>query len=224
MVNVRYVAMTTFGQVTFGLLLALMFKFWVKKHGSSIRTIVFFPVVLPVVAVGQLFTKIYEIQPYYGLLNSLLQGLGLENLVYPWIGKADTALGSLVAMDIWTAMGFYAIILYGALLDIPGDILEAANIDGCNAWHLFRQILLPLLKPILLTCFVFSFTGTVKMFESALALTKGGPGTATTSLSMYMYNTAFSYQKTGYASVIALFIFLLCVFGSRIIRAFDRKD
>ena len=121
-------------------------------------------------------------------------------------------------------MGFYAIILYGALLDIPGDILEAANIDGCNAWHLFRQILLPLLKPILLTCFVFSFTGTVKMFESALALTKGGPGTATTSLSMYMYNTAFSYQKTGYASVIALFIFLLCVFGSRIIRAFDRKD
>ncbi len=224
MVNVRYIAMTTFGQVIFGLLLALMFKFWVKRFGSSVRTIVFFPVVLPVVAVGQLFTKIYEIQPYYGLLNSLLQGVGLGNLVYPWIGKADTALIALAAMDIWTAMGFYSIILYGALLDIPGDILEAAEIDGCNAWQLFRRILLPLLRPILLTCFVFSFTGTVKMFESALALTRGGPGTATTSLSMYMYNTAFSFQKTGYASVIALFIFLLCVFGARLIRAFDRKD
>ena len=111
MVNVRYVAMTTFGQVIFGLLLALMFKFWVKRHGSTVRTIVFFPVVLPVVAVGQLFTKIYEIQPYYGLLNSLLKGVGLENLVYPWVGKATAALGALAAMDIWTAMGFYAFLI-----------------------------------------------------------------------------------------------------------------
>ena len=220
-VNMRYVLMVTVGQVFFGLLMALIFKFWVKKFGALVRTIVFFPVVLPTVAVAQLFAKIYEIQPHYGLLNSVLAGVGLESWVQPWIGKSSTALGSLAAMDIWVAIGFYSVIIYGALLDISGEILEAAQIDGCNAFQLFRHILAPLLRPILVTCVIFSFTGTVKMFESALALTGGGPGTATRSLSMYMYDTAFTYMKTGYGSTIALVIFLICVVGSRIIRFFD---
>ena len=220
-VNMRYVLMVTAGQVFFGLLMALIFKFWVKKFGALVRTIVFFPVVLPTVAVAQLFAKIYEIQPHYGLLNSVLAGVGLESWVQPWIGKSATALGSLAAMDIWVAIGFYSVIIYGALLDISGEILEAAQIDGCNAFQLFRYILAPLLRPILVTCVIFSFTGTVKMFESALALTGGGPGTATRSLSMYMYDTAFTYMKTGYGSTIALVIFLICVVGSRIIRCFD---
>ncbi len=220
-VNMRYVLMVTVGQVFFGLLMALIFKFWVKKFGALVRTIVFFPVVLPTVAVAQLFAKIYEIQPHYGLLNSVLAGVGLESWVQPWIGKSSTALGSLAAMDIWVAIGFYSVIIYGALLDISSEVLEAAQIDGCNAFQLFRHILAPLLRPILVTCVIFSFTGTVKMFESALALTGGGPGTATRSLSMYMYDTAFTYMKTGYGSTIALVIFLICVIGSRIIRFFD---
>lgn len=220
-VNMRYVLMVTVGQVFFGLLMALIFKFWVKKFGALVRTIVFFPVVLPTVAVAQLFAKIYEIQPHYGLLNSVLAGVGLESWVQPWIGQSSTALGSLAAMDIWVAIGFYSVIIYGALLDISSEVLEAAQIDGCNAFQLFRHILAPLLRPILVTCVIFSFTGTVKMFESALALTGGGPGTATRSLSMYMYDTAFTYMKTGYGSTIALVIFLICVIGSRIIRFFD---
>ena len=220
-VNMRYVLMVTVGQVFFGLLMALIFKFWVKKFGALVRTIVFFPVVLPTVAVAQLFAKIYEIQPHYGLLNSVLAGVGLESWVQPWIGKSATALGSLAALDIWVAIGFYSVIIYGALLDISSEIIEAAQIDGCNGFQLFRHILAPLLRPILVTCVIFSFTGTVKMFESALALTGGGPGTATRSLSMYMYDTAFTYMKTGYGSTIALVIFLICVIGSRIIRFFD---
>ncbi len=223
-VNMRYVLMVTLGQVTLGLVMALIFKFWVKKFGAIVRTIVFFPVVLPTVAVAQLFAKIYEIQPHYGLLNSLFSALGLENLVQPWIGQSSTALGSLAAMDIWVAIGFYSIIIYGALLDISNEVIEAAQIDGCKSWQLFWHILRPLLMPILATCLIFSFTGTVKMFESALALTGGGPGRATTSLSMYMYDTAFTYMKTGYGSAIALVIFIICVVGSRIIRMLDRSN
>ena len=221
-VNIRYVGIVMFGQVGFGLLMALMFKFWLKRFGSTVRTIVFFPVVLPTVAVAMLFAKIYEIQPNYGLLNSFLQGVGLTQYIQPWIGKAATALGSLAAMDIWVALGFYAIILYGALLDIPEDIIEAARIDGCRPVQMFLHVLLPLLTPILVTCLIFSFTGTVKMFESSLALTGGGPGSATKSMSMYMYDMAFTYMKTGFGSVIALFIFAVCVAGSALIRKFDR--
>ncbi len=223
-VNMKYVGIVMFGQVGFGLFMALMFKFWLKRFGSTVRTIVFFPVVLPTVAVAQLFAKIYEIQPHYGLLNSFLQGVGLPQYVQPWIGKAATALGSLAAMDIWVALGFYSIILYGALLDVPEDIIEAARMDGCRPPQMFLHVLLPLITPILITCFIFSFTGTVKMFESSLALTGGGPGTATKSMSMYMYDTAFTFRKTGFGSVIALFIFAVCVLGSGIIRKFDRLD
>ncbi|MFQ9510172.1 MAG: carbohydrate ABC transporter permease [Lachnospiraceae bacterium] len=223
-VNFKYIAVVTVGQVGLGLVLALMFKFWLKRCKTIVRTLVFFPVVLPTVAVGQLFGKIYEIQPNYGLLNSFLDSIGLSNLVQPWIGQASTALWALCIMDIWVAMGFYSVIYYGALLDIPEDIIEAAHIDGCNGWNLFKNILFPLLRPMVITCLVFSFSGTVKMFESSLALTNGGPGGATKSLSMYMYDVSFTYGKVGYGSVVAIVIFLICVVGSTIINKFDVKE
>lgn len=223
-VNLRYIGFTMLGQVGGGLLMALMFRFWLKRFKNVVRTIIFFPTVLPTVAVGQLFAKIYEIQPNYGLLNSFLAAIGLEKYVQPWIGQASTALPALIIMDIWTGIGFHSIILYGALLDIPEDVIEAGRIDGCGSWQLFRYILAPLLRPMLVSSAVFSFSGTVKMFESAQALTGGGPGNATTSLSMYMYRVAFTYNKVGYGSVIAIFIFLLCIAGSFIINRFDVKE
>lgn len=224
MVNIKYISVVTLGQVSLGLLLALMFKFWLKRCKTIIRTLVFFPVVLPTVAVGQLFAKIYEIQPNYGLLNSFFDSLGLKNLVQPWIGQSSTALWCLCVMDIWVAMGFYSVIFYGALLDIPDDILEAARIDGAGSFNLFKSILLPLLRPMIITSLVFSFSGTVKMMESSMALTNGGPGTATKSLSMYMYDVSFTYNKVGYGSVIAIVIFLICVVGSMVINRFDVKE
>ena len=224
LVNVKYVLAVTVGQVGLGLLLALMFKFWLNRCKTIVRTLVFFPVVLPTVAVGQLFAKIYEIQPNYGLLNSLLSAVGLDNLVQAWIGQESTALWALCVMDVWVAMGFYSVIFYGALLDIPDDILEAARIDGAGSFSLFRHILLPLLRPMVITCLVFSFSGTVKMFESSLALTGGGPGSATKSLSMYMYDVSFTYNNVGYGSVIAIVIFLICIAGSMLINRFDVKE
>lgn len=223
-VNFKYIAVVTVGQVGLGLLLSLMFKFWLRRCKTIIRTLVFFPVVLPTVAVGQLFAKIYEIQPNYGLLNSFLSAIGLQKLVQPWIGQASTALWCLCIMDIWVAMGFYSVIFYGALLDIPDDIMEAARIDGAGSFAMFKSILLPLLRPMIITSLVFSFSGTVKMFESSMALTNGGPGSATKSLSMYMYDVSFTYNKVGYGSVIAIVIFLICVLGSFIINRFDVKE
>ena len=223
-VNGGYILITVIGQVGLGLLLALMFRFWLRHCKTLVRTLVFSPVVLPTVAVGQLFAKIYEIQPNYGLLNSLLDSIGLTKLVQPWIGQASTALWCLCVMDIWVAMGFYSVIFYGALLDIPDDVIEAARIDGAGSFNLFRRVLLPLLRPMIITSLVFSFSGTVKMFESARALTNGGPGSATKSLSMYMYDVSFTYSKVGYGSVIALVIFLICVLGSIVINLFDVKE
>ena len=224
MVTIRYIFTTMLGMVVLGLALAMMYRFWLVKFKNLIRTITFFPVILPTVAVGQLFRKIYEIQPNYGLLNSIMDAVGLHDKVQPWIGQASTALGCLSVMDIWVSVGFYAVIFYGGLIDIPEDIIEAAKVDGCNSWQMFKKIIFPLLRPITITCLVLAFAGTVKVFESAIALTNGGPGNATTTLSMYMYNVAFEYRNYGYGSAIAIVIFLICIIGTKIIRFFDEKE
>jgi raffinose/stachyose/melibiose transport system permease protein len=209
--TLKYVGIMVIFQVGLGLLLAFLFHFGVEKYKSMVRTVVFFPVVLPIIAVGQLFSKIYEITPQYGLLNSVLHLLGLNGLVQAWTGQVSTAMGALCVMDIWTSIGFYAVIFYAALVNIPDDLIEAAEIDGAKPVRLAWNIIMPLLKPITCTCLVFSLTGTIKVYESIVALTGGGPGQATQSLSVYMYKTAFTYTDYGYASTIAVIMLVLSV-------------
>jgi raffinose/stachyose/melibiose transport system permease protein len=221
--NLKYVAIVTTGQVTLGLLTGLMFHFSIKKYKTLVRTIVFFPVVLPSVAVAQLFSKIFEITPRYGVVNALLNLVGLERFVQPWLGQSRTAFLVLCSMDIWTAIGFYAVIIYGALVDISEDIIESSRIDGAGGFRLFWSILLPNLKYILATCFIFSLTGTLKMFETATALTKGGPGSATKSLSMFMYEQAFTFSEYGYGSAVAIFILFLCLVATGMVGLISKR-
>lgn len=209
--NWRYILIVTPCQVIFGMLTALMVHFSVKRFKTLVRTVIFIPTILPAVAVAQMFIKMMALVPNYGLINAIFAKLGMTQFVQPWLGQSATAFGTLCMMDIWTAIGFYCVIIYGALVDIPDDIIEAARIDGAGSLRLFWNILLPSLKTILVTCFVFSFTGTIKMFESSTALTGGGPGTATTSMTMNMYSNAFTYNQYGYASSVAVFILIQCL-------------
>ena len=112
-----------------------MFKFWLRRCKTIVRTLVFFPVVLPTVAVGQLFAKIYEIQPNYGLLNSLLDSLGFTNLVQHGSASPVQLSGHCAVMDIWVAIGIlFCNFLWSTPWIISDDILEAARIDGCGGW------------------------------------------------------------------------------------------
>lgn len=222
--NLKYVVVVVSGQIILGFLVSLLFAFGIKKHKNLIRTIVFFPVVLPTVATSQLFAKIYEIAPQYGLLNSLLHVTHLDFLIQPWLGQTTTALWSVCAADIWKAVGLYALIFYGGLVEIPEETLESARLDGAGGIKLIRYIVLPLVKPVIMTGLVLSLTGTIKAFDSVIALTGGGPGTSTQMVSMYMYNTAFKYGQYGYGSTIAIFILLECLVATVIVNQFSKKD
>ncbi len=222
-VNWKYIAIVTPCQVGFGLMAALMVHFSVRKYKTLSRTLIFIPTILPAVAVAQMFVKMYAMAPNYGLFNSILDKLGMDALIQPWLGYSNTAFAALCIMDIWTAVGFSTVIIYGALVDIPDEIIEAARIDGANSFGLFRRILLPMLKTMITTCFVFSFTGTIKMFESATALTKGGPGQATTSMTMNMYQNAFKFNEFGYGSAVAILILLQCLMITLIINRIGKE-
>jgi multiple sugar transport system permease protein/raffinose/stachyose/melibiose transport system permease protein len=207
--TIRYAVVVTVGQVFMGYLLALLYTFYLKRSSSLVRTIVFFPVVLPTVAVALLFQQIVELSPVEGPVNWLYGAMGGNTTDF--LGHSGTAFWVLVAMDVWRSMGFYGVLLYAGLVDIPDDILESARLDGAGGASLVRRIVLPLSLPVLVSSLIFSINGTLKVFDSILALTAGGPGNATTPLTLLMFKTAFSYGDYGYGSTIAFVLTLLCL-------------
>ena len=222
--TIKYAVVMTVGQVGIGLLLALLYVFYLGRASSLIRTLVFFPAVLPTVAVAELFKKIFEITPQYGLVNSLLHVAHLDVWIQPWLGQGGSAFWVIVTMDIWRSMGFYAVLLFAGLVDIPGEILESAKVDGASGVQLIRYVVLPLLTPILFSSFIFSINGTLKVFDSILALTNGGPGQTTTPLTLDMFNTAFSNGQYGYGSTIATSLAILSLLVTLLIFRSARSD
>jgi ABC-type sugar transport system permease subunit len=214
----------TIGQVGLGLLLAFLYVFALRRFSGVMRTLVFFPVVIPTVAVAEMFSKLFEIAPQYGLVNALLQALHMTSWVQPWLGQGSSAFWVIVTMDIWRSMGFYGVLLFAGLVDVPFELIEAARVDGASGWRLIWYIVLPLMTPILFSSLIFSLNGTLKVFDSILALTNGGPGQATTPLTIYMYNSAFTYGQYGYGSTIATSLAILSLIVTALIFRSARRD
>ncbi|MGW6207748.1 carbohydrate ABC transporter permease [Streptomyces sp. NPDC055089] len=220
--TLRYAALVTVGQIAAGYLLALLYVFFLKKSSGLIRTLAFFPVVLPTVAVGLLFQKFFQVAPQTGPVNSLLNAVGLDSIDF--FGSAGSAFWVLILMDIWRSMGFYAVLLFAGLVDIPDEVLESARLDGASGLRLIRHIVLPLSLPVLMSSLIFSINGTLKVFDSVVALTNGGPGSGTTPLTLYMFQTSFTYSDYGYGSTIALLLTVVCLLVSLAVYRVSRRD
>ncbi|MFE1665765.1 carbohydrate ABC transporter permease [Microbacterium sp. P02] len=220
--TLRYALVLTLLQVVVGYGLSLLYVFWLRRASGLIRTVIFFPVVLPTVAVALLFQKLFEAAPTVGPVNSLLNVIGLSSV--DWFGNPTASFGVIILMDIWRSMGFYAVLLYAGLVDIPEELIESARIDGAAGWKLIRSIIVPLSLPVLLSAVIFSINGTLKVFDTVVALTAGGPGSATTPLTLYMFRTSFAYGDYGYGSTIALMLTILCLLFTVFIFRSTRRD
>lgn len=220
--TLQYAIVLTVLQVGVGYALSLLYVFWLRKGSGLVRTIVFFPVVLPTVAIALLFQRLFEAAPTIGPVNSLIIALGGENV--DWFGTPAASFWIVILMDLWRSMGFYAVLLYAGLVDIPEELLESARLDGASGWKLIRTIVLPLSLPVLLSSLIFSINGTLKVFDTVVALTAGGPGNATTPLTLYMFRTSFAYGEYGYGSTIALMLTILCLLFTVFIFRSTRRD
>lgn len=207
--TLKYALVITIGQVLLGYLLALLYVFALKRASGIIRTLVFFPIVMPTVAVALLFQQLFAIAPTEGVVNALFGVFGASAV--DWFGSGGTAFAVIAVMDIWRSMGFYGVLLYAGLIDIPGEVLESARIDGAGGWRLIRHIVLPLSMPVLVSSLIFSVNGTLKVFDSILALTNGGPGTSTSPLTISMFDNSFTYGNYGYGSTIAMLLTVICL-------------
>ena len=221
----QYLLVTGTGWILLGFFAALLLRYGTtKRFVNTARTIVYLPVVIPGVAAAALWAKIYEISPQYGLLNSILAAIGLESKVMPWIGHSSTAMWAVCAAELWKGIGYYAIIFYAGLIDVPSELEEAARIDGANALQVIRHIVIPIIRPVIIMCIVLAIMHSLRVYDMPKILTKGGPGYATTTLSIYMYKVAFKQWKYGYGSTVAIVALLLTLVFTSIVNLFDKKE
>ncbi|CAM3627017.1 carbohydrate ABC transporter permease [Occultella aeris] len=220
--TLKYALVATGLQVAAGYLLAILYVFVLRKGSALLRTIVFFPVILPTVAVGVLFKRLFGIHPTPGPVNSIIEAFGGQSL--DWFASGDTSFLVLILMDVWRSMGFFAVLLFAGLVDIPEEVIESARMDGAKGARLIRHIVLPLSLPVLLSAVVFAVNSTLKVFDSILAITNGGPGTETQPLTLYMYRTVFTYNEYGYGSTLALALTVIAFLVTIVIFRSARKD
>lgn len=170
------------------------------KFKNFFRTLLYMPVIAPMVGVTFVWKFIYN--PQFGILNQIL---GTE---MNWLNNADTALWAVIAMTVWKDFG-YAVVLYMAgLFSISEELLEAASVDGCNAWQKLTNMIIPLVKPMSVFIIISSIITYLQTYVQVLVLTEGGPGTATYLASFTIYKEAFEKYSFGSASAMSFVLFL----------------
>ncbi|QNK60259.1 sugar ABC transporter permease [Paenibacillus sp. PAMC21692] len=175
------------------------------RSKQVLKTLFFVPAILSPLVVGYTWTYIYE--PQNGVLNTILRTVGLTGWEQSWLGDPQFALYSIVVMAVWQFSGYSMVIYLANLQTIPGDLYEAADIDGAGKWQQFKSITFPLLAPSITINIVLSSIGTLKAFDIIYVTTKGGPYYATETMTTLLFSTAFTKSSFGYGTAMGVVMF-----------------
>jgi multiple sugar transport system permease protein len=170
------------------------------------RAIFFFPAIVPSIVVAMVWQFLLNTQ--FGLINSLLQGLGLT--VIPFLSSPVLAKPSLIMIYMW-AQGNAMVIFLATLQDVPRTLYEAAELDGANAFHKFWHITIPMCTPVILFNLIMGFIDGFQSFTLPWLITGGGPSNSTELYGLYLYRNAFEYLRMGKASALAWMLFIVIV-------------
>lgn len=175
---------------------------------NMFRLAYYLPVVTSMVAIAIAWSVLFDQR---GVLNWILTSTGVINQPIEYLLDTRTSLFALVLVEGWQQMGYFMVIYLAGLQSLPSDLLEAAQIDGANAWQRFWRIILPLMRPYVSVCLLVSAINSMQAFASVYVLTKGGPQDSSLMLGYYIYDTAFSDFDFGYASAMGIVLSLLLV-------------
>lgn len=194
----------------------------ITRGREQLKVMYLMPAVVSTTAIALLFQRVYSYDPQ-GLINTLLSAVGLDGVARPWLSDVRTVLAAVSAPEGWRFLGLYTIILYAALLSVPKELQEAAQLDGANAWQVFTRIRFPHIRPVWATTMVMAVTYGLRGFDIPYLLTNGGPGQSSELVTTYMYRTAFVSTNYGYASAISVFIVIECLVAVGLILGLIRK-
>lgn len=204
--SLLYTLMAVVGNVGFGLLLAVFLNKIVPKWFTSLLRFSFFlPVIIAYIYVAIVWRALLATDR--GIINYLLEQLGMQKV--GWLTDKRIAMTSIIIMDTWKNAGYYMVILLSGLQDIPVQYYEAARIDGCGRFRMLANLILPLLSPTIFFCITWSSIQAMQAFDSMSILTAGGPGDASRGIVLYIYEVGFQGVKFGYASAIAVTLFVV---------------
>lgn len=204
--TLTYTFLSVAAPMLLGTLAALIFDARFPLRGL-LRGVFVMPMMATPVAVALVWTMMFH--PQLGVLNYLLSLVGIP--AQEWIFNANTVIPSLVAVETWQWTPLVMLIVLGGLASVPREPFESAEIDGANAWQQFRYLTLPMIAPFLMIAVIIRTIDALKSFDIIYAMTQGGPGTASETINIYLYNTAFSYYDIGYGSAMAVVFFIVIV-------------
>lgn len=205
-----------FSTLSLAIYLAVSFILASKIKGANLlRKIYLIPMLLSSVAIAQLWVKVYN--PTNGILNYLLIRMGIENPP-AWLADPQLVLYAIFIPILWQYAGFYILIYYAALKNIPESLIEAARIDGATPFQIATRIKLPLIKEVVSVTIVLAIVGSLKYFDLIYVMTGGGPNGASEVMASYMYKLAFSSYNFGYGSAIGFLLLIITLIVTVIVR------
>ncbi|WP_040207415.1 carbohydrate ABC transporter permease [Neobacillus jeddahensis] len=206
--NVKYAIISVVFQVGIALVLAYILEDRIfSKIAPFFRVVYFIPVMISISVIALLFGFVYN--PQMGLLNSFLELVGLESLAEVWLGNSTTAIYAVIAMSQWQSIGFITMLFIVAIQKIPKELYEAADIDGAGKIRKFFSITIPQVREAIFVNTLITITGSMLVFNEPYILTNGGPGFSSMTMSVHLYQTGFVKDNMGYASTLAVIIFIL---------------
>ncbi|PAD69371.1 ABC transporter permease [Bacillus sp. 7586-K] len=191
------------------------------KGSDLLRKIYLIPMLLSSVAIAQLWMKIFD--PTNGMTNKLLEFFGVENLPV-WLADPKVALYAIFIPIIWQYAGFYILIYYAALKNVPNEVIEAAKIDGANPLQIAFQIKLPLISGVFKVTIMLAVVGSLKYFDLIYVMTGGGPNGASEVIASYMYKEAFKLNNFGYGSAIGFGLLVICLLMTWLTSKFTKSN
>lgn len=219
--NFKLVAISLIIQIPIALFLAVLLTRQIKGI-NFFKTIFFIPMLLSSIAVAFLWRYMYD--PTFGLINGILNLVGLGHLTQSWLGDSSIAFYAAAAPIQWRFIPLYMIIFMAAISGIPEQLYEAAEIDGANNWQIFFFVTLPMLRGTVINASVLIIVGSLKYFAMIYALTGGGPNHASELMATYLYTKSFTEMNMGYGSTVSVALFLIALIVSVLFLRFNKKD
>lgn len=206
--NIAFALISIFFQVGISMIIAAVLEEkWMQSAQPLFRTIYFLPSMISLTVVSLLWQTMYS--PMYGIINPLLESIGLGAFTNDWLGNTKTAIYSVIMVSQWQYIGYTMVLFLVAMQKISLDLYEAAVIDGANSFQRFIYITIPGIKEMLLVNVMTTIIGAFKVFDAIYIMTSGGPGRSTEVLGSYLFRTGFRNDEMGYASAIASLVFVI---------------
>ncbi len=217
----KFMLLVVAGHFLLGFLLASFLNKEFKGR-LAYRIIFMLPWLFPETVVALLFTWIMN--PMYGVLNAILRGMGLISGNVSWLGTAELAFPSVVFACIWKGYPLVMTMILAGMQSISGDLYEASFIDGANRWQQFLHVTVPSLRPVLTTTLILDSVWWFKQYTLVYTMTAGGPGSATSLVSLNIFSTAFESLRFGKASAWAVIVFFICYLIAKVYRVVLKDD